>query len=146
MLYLKREKSSICDFIIVIKLHTVYLWCLYTLFVVISFDKVKPDLSNIRNYSLYSLNLNFGWIRLYACGLDSGPNIYSFIGGEKIIHRCLLLLLVKAHNCLNIHTTLSGPSANVSGKINVFINLPDYLQYLVSCVFCPPLSLVFLNV
>lgn len=41
---------------------------------------------------------------------------HTLLLGEKMIHRCLLLLLVKAHNSLNIHTTLSGPSASVSGK------------------------------
>lgn len=69
-------------------------------------------------------------------GLDSGPEAYSFIK-RKSDTQVPLLLLVKAHHCLDIHTTLSGPSASVSEKFNVFINLPNYLLYLVSCVFLP---------
>ena len=56
--------------------------------------------------------------------LDPGPEAYSCIGEGKSDTQVPLLLLVKAHCNLNIHTTLSGPSVR---KIDVFINLPNYL-------------------
>lgn len=54
-----------------------------------------------------------------------------------------LLLLVKAHHSLNVHTTLSGPSASVSGRTLV-IYLPIYLSYLSDyfSVFSLPLFLL----
>lgn len=103
--------------LILIKWHIVYLWRLHTLFIVTSFDKVKPDLSNIRNRFPIYPEFKF-WVDLIVCvwiGFRPWDILFCW-GGQKMIHRCLLLLLVKAHNSLNIHTTLSGPSASVSGR------------------------------
>lgn len=78
---------------------------------------------------------NCGWIRLYVYELNwiKALRRTFFFFFKQSDTQVPLLLLVKAHHSLNVHTTLSGPSASVSGKT---IYLSTYLSiYLVSCLF-----------
>lgn len=51
---------------------------------------------------------------LYVYGLNENKALQLTFFFKQSDTRVPLLLLVKAHHSLNIHTTLSGPSASVS--------------------------------
>lgn len=80
--------------------------------------------------------MDFGCMCMDSTGLRPW-GVLSFL--KQSDTQVPLLLLVKAHHSLNVHTTLSGPSASVSGKIYVFINLPIYLFSFLSSPRSPSL-------
>lgn len=72
---------------------------------------------------------------LYVYGLNENKALQLTFFFKQSDTQVPLLLLVKAHHSLNIHTTLSGPSASVSelSILSIFLPLPSW--------FCRTLSI-----
>lgn len=81
----------------------------------------------------------FGFMCLDSTGLRPW-GVLSFL--KQSVTQVPLLLLVKAHHSLNVHTTLRGPSARVSGKIYLSIYLSIYLVFCLSPPALLPLLLL----